>query len=109
MASNSFRDSINNLGWSRRNADLPVNTSQQGGFFTSLQSLNPFGDRGYVQLPTTESQGAPAPSRQQDEDSWFTRESSFLCLRLAPFYLPCYVGAFLSSEPYSPEPPYPCS
>ncbi|KAK3311323.1 Got1/Sft2-like family-domain-containing protein [Chaetomium strumarium] len=73
MASTSFRDSINSLGWSRRDADLPVNTSRQGGFLSSLQSLNPFGDRGYVRLPTTEGAGAPlpAPSRREEEDAWF--------------------------------------
>ncbi|KAK4042058.1 Got1/Sft2-like family-domain-containing protein [Parachaetomium inaequale] len=73
MASASFRDSIGSLGWSRRNADLPVNTAPQGGFMSSLQSFNPFGDRGYVQLPTTEGPGAPlpAPSRREEEEGWF--------------------------------------
>ncbi|KAK3941877.1 Got1/Sft2-like family-domain-containing protein [Diplogelasinospora grovesii] len=73
MASTSFRDSINSLGWSRRDADLPVNTSQQSGLLSSLKSLNPFGDRGYVQLPTTEGSGAPlpAPSRREEEEGWF--------------------------------------
>jgi hypothetical protein len=72
MASTSFRDSINSLGWSRRD-DVPVNTSQQSGLLTSLSSLNPFSDRGYVQLPTTEGAGAPlpAPSRREEEESWF--------------------------------------
>ncbi|KAK0656066.1 Got1/Sft2-like family-domain-containing protein [Cercophora newfieldiana] len=73
MASTSFRDSINSLGWSRRDADLPVNTSQQGGLLTSLSSLNPFNNRGYVQLPTTEGAGAPlpAPTRREEEEAWF--------------------------------------
>ncbi|KAL2269853.1 hypothetical protein VTJ83DRAFT_2037 [Remersonia thermophila] len=74
MASSSFRESINSLGWSRRaNTDYPVTTApQQSGFFTKLQSLNPFGgDRGYVRLPTTESQVPPPPTRQ-DEEGWFT-------------------------------------
>ncbi|AEO65739.1 uncharacterized protein THITE_2077070 [Thermothielavioides terrestris NRRL 8126] len=73
MASASFRESINSLGWSRRDADLPVNTSRQGGFLSSLQSLNPFADRGYVRLPTTEGAGAPlpAPSRREEDDAWF--------------------------------------
>ncbi|KAK4131937.1 SFT2-domain-containing protein [Trichocladium antarcticum] len=73
MASSSFRDSINSLGWSRRDEDIPVNTSQQSGLLSSLKSLNPFGDRGYVQLPTTEGAGAPlpAPSRREEEDAWF--------------------------------------
>ncbi|KAK4192656.1 Got1/Sft2-like family-domain-containing protein [Podospora australis] len=68
MASTSFRDSINSLGWSRRDADIPVNTTQQSGIFSSLQSLNPFGDRGYVELPTTENSG----SRSEEDGSWFT-------------------------------------
>ncbi|KAL2258761.1 hypothetical protein VTK26DRAFT_7800 [Humicola hyalothermophila] len=74
MASASFRDSINSLGWSRRDADLPVNTSQQSGFLSSLKSLNPFGgDRGYFQLPTTEGSGAPLPAsnRRDEEEGWF--------------------------------------
>ncbi|KAL2019232.1 hypothetical protein VTK56DRAFT_9959 [Thermocarpiscus australiensis] len=73
MASASFRDSINSLGWSRRNTDLPVNTSRQGGLLSSLKSLNPFSDRGYVQLPITEGPGAPlpAPSRREEEEGWF--------------------------------------
>ena len=77
MASASFRDSMNSLGWSRRD-DVPVNTSQQTGLLSSLQSLNPFGDRGYVRLPTTEGAGAPLPARtrREEEDAWFARESS---------------------------------
>lgn len=73
MASTTFRDSINSLGWTRRNPDIPVNTSKQSGLLSSLKSLNPFGDRGYVRLPTTESSGAPlpAPSRREEEEGWF--------------------------------------
>ncbi|KAJ4394436.1 protein transport protein sft2 [Gnomoniopsis smithogilvyi] len=65
---------MNSLGWSRRADDEPVNTSQQSGLLSSLQSFNPFGDRGYVRLPTTEGAGAPlpAPSRREEEDGWFT-------------------------------------
>ncbi|KAH6996640.1 Got1/Sft2-like family-domain-containing protein [Ilyonectria robusta] len=71
MASNTFRDSINSLGWSRR--DEPVNTSQPNGLLSSIQSLNPFGDRGYVRLPTTEGPGAPLPqpTRREEEEGWF--------------------------------------
>jgi hypothetical protein len=93
MASASFRDSINSLGWSRRNDDLPVNTARQGGFLSSLQSLNPFGDRGYVQLPTTEGPGAPlpAPSRREEEEGWFACESSRISCSLSPHALwPCF-------------------
>ncbi|KAL3420716.1 hypothetical protein PVAG01_07161 [Phlyctema vagabunda] len=73
MASASFRDSMNSLGWSRRPEEIPVNTSQQTGLLSSIKSLNPFGDSGYVRLPTTEGAGAPlpAPSRREEEDAWF--------------------------------------
>lgn len=77
MASASFRDQMNALGWSRRGQDEPVNTSQQTGLLSSIQSLNPFGDRGYVRLPTTEGPGAPlpAPSRREEEEGWLACES----------------------------------
>jgi hypothetical protein len=86
MASNSFRDSINNLGWARREPDIPVNTSQQSGLLSSIKSLNPFGQGGYVRLPTTESAGAPlpAPSRREEEEGWFVRESP-RCPALFPY------------------------
>ncbi|KAL1874011.1 hypothetical protein VTK73DRAFT_617 [Phialemonium thermophilum] len=73
MASSSFRDSLNSLGWTRRDADIPVNTSQQSGLLSSIKSLNPFGDRGYVRLPITEGPGAPlpAPSQREEEEGWF--------------------------------------
>ncbi|KAJ2905106.1 hypothetical protein MKZ38_006352 [Zalerion maritima] len=73
MASSSFRDSINSLGWSRRDPDMPVNTVQQSGLISSLRSLNPFSNSGYVSLPTTESAGAPLPatSRREEEEGWF--------------------------------------
>jgi hypothetical protein len=79
MASNSFRDSINSLGWSRRDEE-PVHTAQSSGLLSSIQSLNPFQGRGYVSLPTTESAGAPlpAPSRREEEEGWFARESTQL-------------------------------
>ncbi|KAI0136274.1 Got1/Sft2-like family-domain-containing protein [Xylariales sp. AK1849] len=73
MASSSFRESMNSLGWSRRDPEIPVNTNQQSGLLSSIKSLNPFGDRGYVQLPTTEGAGAPLPanSRREEEEGWF--------------------------------------
>jgi hypothetical protein len=76
MASANFRDSLGSLGWGRR--DEPVNTTQQSGLLSSIQSFNPFSDRGYVSLPTTESAGAPlpAPSRREEEEGWFAREST---------------------------------
>ncbi|KAF2145548.1 uncharacterized protein K452DRAFT_283902 [Aplosporella prunicola CBS 121167] len=72
MASASFRDSMNSLGWSRRDPDLPVNTASQQPILSRLQSLNPFGDGGYVRLPTHEP-GAPlpAPTRREEEEGWF--------------------------------------
>lgn len=82
MASSSFRDSINSLGWSRRQ-EAPITTSQQSsGLLASLQNLNPFQDRGYTILPTSEAPGAPlpAPSRREEEEGWFVRESSLFTL-----------------------------
>lgn len=81
MASASFRDSLGSLGWARRDQDVPVNTAQQSGLMSSLQSLNPFQDRGYVQLPTTEGPGAPlpAPNRREEEEGWFVCESTQSC------------------------------
>jgi hypothetical protein len=101
MASSSFRDSMNSLGWSRR-ADGPVNTSQQSGLLSSIRSLNPFGSEGYVRLPTTEGAGAPlpAPSRREEEDGWFACKFlpsivrdifSFLCTSCHIDYV-CYVA-----------------
>ncbi|ROT37007.1 SFT2-domain-containing protein [Sodiomyces alkalinus F11] len=72
MASPSFRESISSLGWSRRDEVEPVTTTRQSGLLSSIQSLNPFKDGGYVQLPTTESSGAPlpAPNRREEEEGW---------------------------------------
>ena len=72
MASASFRDSMNSLGWSRREPE-PVNTSSPS-LLGRLQSYNPFGDGGYVRLPITETNpGAPlpAPTRREEEEGWF--------------------------------------
>ncbi|KAJ5145475.1 uncharacterized protein N7515_000039 [Penicillium bovifimosum] len=75
MANNSFRDSVNSLGWSRRDPDLPVHTGGSNPTFLSrLQSYNPFGEGGYVQLPThNEGPGAPlpAPNRREEEEGFF--------------------------------------
>lgn len=67
---------MNSLGWARRSDDEPVNTSQQSGLLSSIKSLNPFGDSGYVRLPTSEGAGAPlpAPSRREEEEGWFACE-----------------------------------
>ncbi|CAG8886016.1 unnamed protein product [Penicillium egyptiacum] len=76
MANNSFRDSVNSLGWSRRDPDLPVHTgaSSNTPFLSRLQSYNPFGEGGYVQLPThNEGPGAPLPAatRREEEEGFF--------------------------------------
>ena len=81
MASDTFRNSINSLGWSRREADLPASTnSTTPNILSKLSSLNPFGRGGYVHLPMHEPPGAPlpAPSRREEEEGWFAREWSFL-------------------------------
>ncbi|KAF2786443.1 SFT2 domain-containing protein [Melanomma pulvis-pyrius CBS 109.77] len=72
MASASFRDSMNSLGWSRRDPDVPVNTSSPS-LMGRLQNINPFGSGGYVRLPTNEGPGAPlpAPTRREEEEGWF--------------------------------------
>lgn len=86
MASTSFRDSVNSLGWSRRDPDLPVRTSNDSSFLSRLQSFNPFQGQGYVQLPTHEAPGAPLPaaSRRDEEDSFLAckypqHSSTILC------------------------------
>ncbi|PBP26883.1 hypothetical protein BUE80_DR002231 [Diplocarpon rosae] len=73
MASTSFRDSMSSLGWSRRESELSVSTAQQTGLLSSIKSLNPFGDSGYVRLPTVEGLGAPLPARnrREEEEAWF--------------------------------------
>jgi len=73
MASESFRNSMNSLGWSRRDPDLPVNTSSSTPILSKIQSLNPFGSGGYVRLPTQENPGGqlPAPTRREEEEGWF--------------------------------------
>ncbi|RAH40197.1 putative Golgi traffic protein SFT2 [Aspergillus brunneoviolaceus CBS 621.78] len=75
MTTTSFRDSVNSLGWSRRDPDLPARTnSSNAPFLSRLQSWNPFGQgEGYLQLPTHEAPGAPlpAPTRREEEDSFF--------------------------------------
>ena len=79
MASNTFRDSMNSLGWSRRDPDIPVTTtSSSTPILSRLQSLNPFSDGGYVRLPTQEGPGAPlpAPSRREEEEGFFARKST---------------------------------
>ena len=78
MASASFRDSLNSMGWSRRDSDIPVNTTSSP-LLSRLQSLNPFSDGGYVRLPThNDGPGAPlpAPSRREEEEGFFACKST---------------------------------
>ncbi|KKA26051.1 hypothetical protein TD95_000333 [Thielaviopsis punctulata] len=68
MASASFRDSINSLGWSRREpAPIITPAPAQGGFLASLQNINPFGSSGYIQLPSEQGLPPPVQSGRQDE------------------------------------------
>lgn len=78
MASSSFGDRVNSLGWSRR--EQTANTSKPSGVYGTLQKLNPFSDQGYVRLPIAENEeapGAPLParSRREEEEGWFARKS----------------------------------
>ncbi|KAF2171384.1 hypothetical protein M409DRAFT_63687 [Zasmidium cellare ATCC 36951] len=73
MASTSFRDSINSLGWARR--EQPANTNRETPLLGSLSKYNPFNTQGNVRLPTTEGEapGAPLPARtrREEEEGWF--------------------------------------
>ncbi|KXS98044.1 hypothetical protein AC578_8785 [Pseudocercospora eumusae] len=73
MASSSFRDSMNSLGWSRR--EQTANTNPQNPLLGTLSKLNPFSGEGYVRLPTTEGEGPGAPlparTRREEEEGWF--------------------------------------
>ncbi|WEW61572.1 protein transport protein sft2 [Emydomyces testavorans] len=76
MASASFRDSMNSLGWSRRAPEPPVaNSSSSTPILSKLQSLNPFANRGYVQLPEGSAAPLPAPTRREEEEGWFASEA----------------------------------
>lgn len=96
MANNSFRDSVNSLGWSRRDPDFPVrtnNSSAETPFLSRLQSLNPFGQGGYVQLPThNEAPGAPlpAPTRREEEEGFFACKSNCVFMLVIQFPVPCF-------------------
>ncbi|OQO12073.1 hypothetical protein B0A48_02712 [Cryoendolithus antarcticus] len=73
MASNTFRDRMNDLGWSRR--EQPVNTQQRSPLLGTLSRLNPFSNEDSVRLPTTEGDGPGAPlparTRREEEEGWF--------------------------------------
>ncbi|KAI1165124.1 SFT2-domain-containing protein [Nemania serpens] len=104
MASTSFRESMNSLGWSRRDPDYPVSTSSQTGLLSSIKSLNPFGDRGYVQLPTTEGVGAPLPagSRREEEEGCWSFGSLLFISSFAPVMGPKTYVQHLTSGPRLP-------
>ncbi|KAL1980566.1 hypothetical protein VTN96DRAFT_3972 [Rasamsonia emersonii] len=71
MASRSFRESMNSLGWSRRDPDIPVRTNSSTPILSRLRSLNPFGSgEGYVRLPTHETPAAA--TRREEEESFFS-------------------------------------
>lgn len=80
---------MNSLGWSRREpAAIPATTSNSSTpFLGKLQSLNPFGQGGYVRLPLYENEGPGAPlparTRREEEEGWFART----CLRFVSFLL----------------------
>lgn len=81
---------MNSLGWSRRESQAPVSTAPPS-LLDRIQNLNPFGDGGYVRLPTTESNpGAPlpAPSRREEEEGWFARKSQVALLSSASTHTP---------------------
>ncbi|KAJ9630843.1 protein transport protein sft2 [Taxawa tesnikishii (nom. ined.)] len=87
MASSSFRDSMNSLGWSRRDPAVPASRdSSSNPLLGKLQSLNPFGQGG-VRLPLYENEapGAPLPARtrREEEEGWFAREGGLRRRRYA--------------------------
>lgn len=100
MASTSFRDSMNSLGWSRR--EQPANTNRETPLLGSLSKYNPFNAQGNVRLPTTEGEGPGAPlparSRREEEEGWFARKSTTSsCPSLhAPHH--CYYCARISAR-----------
>jgi len=67
---------MNSLGWSRRDPAIPAsNNTSTTPILGKLQSLNPFGQGGYVRLPLYENEapGAPLPARtrREEEEGWF--------------------------------------
>lgn len=104
MTSNSFRSSMNSLGWSRREEDPSAATDSTTPILSKISSFNPFRQTSYVQLPVQEPSTAPlpAPSRREEEEGWFARALIFwlstqppppLCFRL-PFHIPACLLIF---------------
>lgn len=93
----TFRNSLNNIGWSRRTADSDVSTSKPSFF----ERINPFRDSGYIRLPTSQQDlpaQLPAPSAQQENAAWFAlsqwdRLIVFGCCVLGA--AACFVMAFV--------------
>src|SRR6266487_266067 len=78
MTSRTFRESMNSLGWSRREPDTLAGTNPSSRpILSKFKSLNPFGSGGYVQLPAQDASAAPlpAPTRREEEEGWFACES----------------------------------
>ena len=96
----TFRNSLNNIGWSRRTPDAEPVTTAQPSF---LQRLNPFSNSksGYIRLPTSQQDlpaQLPAPSAQQENAAWFAlsqwdRLIVFACCVLGA--AACFVMAFV--------------
>ncbi|RII14867.1 hypothetical protein CUC08_Gglean003789 [Alternaria sp. MG1] len=108
MASASFRDSMNSLGWSRREEPAPVNTAPPS-FLGRIQNLNPFGEGGYVRLPITETNpGAPlpAPSRREEEEGWFACKSTSSIHVHLPYASRSLLASPLCFAVYPTAPPY---
>jgi hypothetical protein len=87
MAATSFRDRMNDLGWSRREQPV-VNTQRPSGVLGTLAQYNPFGGESYVQLPTHEGEGPGAPlparTRREEEEGWFARKSETSAAYMLP-------------------------
>lgn len=79
MTSNSFRESVSGLGWSRRVDPEPssTTTTAPSSFLSTLRSINPFSQEGggYLRLPTVEGAPLPAANRRDEEESFFARTS----------------------------------
>jgi hypothetical protein len=94
----AFRNSLNNIGWTRRTADPDLTTAQP----SFLQRINPFsGNGGYIRLPTSQQDlpaQLPAQSAQQENAAWFAlsqwdRLIVFGCCVLGA--AACFVMAFV--------------
>ena len=96
----AFRNSLNNIGWSRRtNTDPDLSTAQP----SFLQRINPFAGlrRGYLRLPTSQQDlpaQLPAATPQQENAAWFAlsqwdRLIVFGCCVLGAAV--CFVMAFV--------------